>query len=119
MKAIFVYITQVNFQSNTFNAITAIYSLFYLPKDRQRDLLERIYFWLKPGGMAFFTYATKEYNGSEVFDGYKKFLGQRLYYSHDSLQALIQLLRNTGFQIEAKEYKTIAEETFLWVTIRK
>ncbi len=119
MKTVFADITHVGFADNAFDAITAIYSLFHIPKDQHHDLFKKIYTWLKPGGKAFFTYATKEYTGNDVFDGYKEFLGQRLYYSHDTLPALNRMLRKVGFEIEAKEYKTIAEETFLWVTIRK
>ena len=119
MKTVFADITQIEFDEKAFDAITAIYSLFHIPKDQHHDLFEKIYSWLKPGGMAFFTYATKEYTGNDVFDGYKEFLGQRLYYSHDTLQALNRLLHEIGFYVESKEYKTIAEETFLWVTLRK
>ena len=96
-----------------------IYSLFHVSKSQHGELFAKLFRWLNPNGIALFTYATKEYTGSEVFDGYKEFLGQQLFYSHEAPDTLFQTLEDTGFIIESRDYHRIADETFLWVSVRK
>jgi cyclopropane fatty-acyl-phospholipid synthase-like methyltransferase len=109
----------VEFASNQFDAITAIYSLFHIPSADHISLFEKFYQWLCPKGKALFTYATKEYTGSIEFNGYKEFMGQKLYYSHTSPEKLYADLGKTGFNIESADYREIGGEIFLWVTIGK
>jgi len=112
-------ISSMEFDGGEFNAITLIYSLFHIPKSQHSDLFAQLFRWLNPNGMALFTYATREYTGSETFDGYKEFLGQQLFYSHETPDTLFQILEDIGFTIESKDYHCIADETFLWVSVRK
>lgn len=119
MKTICSNMCSVQFDESEFDAITSIYSLFHIPKDQHSELFANFFHWLKPNSMALFTYATREYTGSEEFDGYKEFLGQQLFYSHATPDNLFQILEDIGFIIESKDYRCIADETFLWVTIRK
>jgi len=69
--------------------------------------------------MALFTYATKEYTGSDEFDGYKEFMDQELYYSHERPEKLYADLERSGLVIEAADYRDIGNEIFLWVTVRR
>ena len=119
MKTICSDMCSVKFDQNEFDAITAIYSLFHIAKELHRALFSNFYRWLKPSGMALFTYASKEYTGSERFDGYKEFLGQQLFYSHETPANLFEILGDIGFNIESRDYHCIAGETFLWVIVRK
>lgn len=109
----------VQFAAQSFDAITAIYSLFHVPSSDHVLMFEKFNRWLRPGGKALFTYATKEYTGSEEFDGYKEFMGQSLYYSHKSTSALYCDLHKAGFKIQSKDYRLIGGETFLWVTVQQ
>ena len=119
MKTICADIGKFEASENEFNAITLIYSLFHIPKSQHADLFAKLYRWLTPNGMALFTYATKEYTGAEEFDGYKEFLGQQLFYSHETPDNLFKLVEHSGLHIESKDYHCIAGETFLWVTVSK
>ncbi len=78
-----------------------------------------MYKWLKPNGRILFTYAAKEYTGEEEFDGYKIFMGRKLYYSHKRPDELYRNLEKIGFDIESNELRCIANETFLWVSATK
>jgi cyclopropane fatty-acyl-phospholipid synthase-like methyltransferase len=109
----------VEFEPNQFDAITAIYSLFHVPAADQTALFEKFHCWLCPQGKALFTYATKEYTGQIEFDGYKEFMGQKLFYSHKSAGKLYSDLIDIGFKIEAADYRDIGNEIFLWVTVSK
>ena len=119
MRTIRADMREVEFAPEKFEAITAIYSLFHVPCNDQTALLEKFYRWLCPEGKVLFTYATKEYTGSDEFDGSKEFMGQELYYSHKRPAALWVDLENTGFHIESRDYREIGGETFLWVTASK
>lgn len=119
MKTVCTDMCDIQFEKGEFNAIASIYSLFHVPKNQHADLFTKFFRWLQPNGMALFTYATQEYTGSEEFEGYKEFLGQQLFYSHEAPDTLYQVLEDTGFIIESKDTHCVADETFLWLTVRK
>lgn len=119
MQTIYADMRKVEFEPSQFDAITAIYSLFHVPSNDHAALFDKFYQWLCPKGKALFTYATKEYTGSNEFDGYKEFMGQKLYYSHKSPDKLYADLENIGFNIESTDYRDIGNEIFLWVTVSK
>jgi ubiquinone/menaquinone biosynthesis C-methylase UbiE len=119
MKTLCADMRDVKFKPGQFEAVTAIYSLFHIPCTDQTVLLGRFHRWLRPGGKALFTYATKEYTGSDEFGGCKGFMGEELYYSHKSPDRLFSDLEATGFAIDAADYRNIGGETFLWVTVAK
>ena len=116
MQTIHADMCKVEFEPGQFEAITAIYSLFHVPRNDHAALFDKFYRWLCPKGKVLFTYATKEFTGSIEFDGYKEFMDQELYYSHKSPDKLYADLENTGFNIESADYRDIGNEIFLWVT---
>ena len=119
MKTIHGDIRDVEFDDSQFDAISATYSLFHIPAKDHMSLFQKFYRWLRSGGKVLFTYATKEYTGHTKFNGYIKFMGQELFYSHKKPEELYADLKQVGFNIESKDYRTIGGETFLWVTISK
>jgi len=118
MKTLCRDMREIDFPAKSFDAITAIYSMFHVPCADHLALFEKMHRWLNPQGRALFTYATKEYTGSDEFDGYKEFLGEELYYSHKTPQDLYKDLINAGFKIVSADYRAIGGETFLWVTVK-
>ena len=82
METILADICDVDFLDEQFDAVTAIYCLFHIEYTKHADIFRKVFSWLKPGGRSLFTYATKEYTGSEIFNGYKEFMGEQLFYSH-------------------------------------
>jgi cyclopropane fatty-acyl-phospholipid synthase-like methyltransferase len=119
MQTIYADMRRVEFEPDSFDAITATYSLFHVPRKDHAALFEKFYRWLRPRGTMLFTYATKEYTGSDEFDGYVTFMRQEVYYSHTTPEKLYAMLKKTGFRIESKEYRQIGGETFLWVMVKK
>lgn len=110
---------EIRFAPNQFDAITATYSIFHIPVEDHFDLFRNIHRWLKPEGRVLFTYATKEYTGSDRFSGYKRFIDTDLFYSHATPDELFRDLEAIGFAIDSRDYHTIGGETFLWVTTKK
>jgi ubiquinone/menaquinone biosynthesis C-methylase UbiE len=119
IKTIYADICEVDFPDEQFEAITAIYCLFHMEYKKHEGIFRKIHRWLKPDGKFLFTYATKEYTGAEIFNGYKEFMGEQLFYSHTTPDKLIVNLESVGFTIESSQYRDIGGETFLWLTITK
>lgn len=119
MKTILSDITKIEIPGNSIDAVSAIYSLFHLPKEEQSLLFKRVRKWLKPGGKFLFTYASREYTGKDEFDGSITFMEQELYYSHTTPEKLRSELTKTGFSNLKFEYHEIGGEIFLWVTAGK
>lgn len=119
LKTIYADICDADFPDEQFDAVTAIYCLFHLEHKKHEEIFKKIYRWLKPGGKSLFTYATKEYTGAEIFNGYKEFMGEQLFYSHTTPDRLTANLESAGFTIESLQYRDIGSETFLWLIIAK
>lgn len=119
MKTLCVDIRNAEFEPASFDAITSVYSLFHVPRQSHTEIFERCLLWLRPEGKLLFTYATREYTGSDEFEGYKTFMGERLFYSHKRPDQLRRDLKETGFLIESSCYRNIGTEIFLWVTAVK
>jgi len=119
MHTILSDMTEVSFESDCFDLITAIYSLIHVEKEKNEYLFQQMHKWLKPGGLCLFTYACKEYTGYDEFSGYKDFMGESLFYSHFSCKKIRKILLKTGFDICMFKHVEIANETFLWIIVRK
>jgi SAM-dependent methyltransferase len=119
MDTIYADMRNIEFEADEFDAVTMIYSLFHIPCDDHAVLFWKIFHWLRPGGRVLFTYASREYTGKPEFDGFKEFLGHELYYSHKKPEQLYADLERLGYAIEARDYRNIGGEVFLWVTASK
>lgn len=119
MNTILADMTELELPEDTYNAITAIYSIFHTDKSQHPKLFKSMYNALKSDGKALFTYAGVEYTGKDEFCGNIEFMDESLYYSHLSQNDLSNCLQNIGFIIEKLEHKSIGGEIFLWLTLKK
>jgi len=119
METVFADVRDVEVPDGQFDAVTAIYCLFHIEYEKHADIFHKIHRWLKPGGKLLFTYATRKYTGCDIFNGYKEFMGEQLFYSHMSPEALRSVLASTGFEVESFMYRDIGGETILWVKVAK
>lgn len=110
---------EVDMGEEVFDAVSAIYSLFHLPIVKQSVVFANVHRALKPGGKFLFTYAGKDYTGSETFEGEIEFLGTALPYAHKTEQALVEELTNIGFSVEMKANIRKGGEVFIWVIAQK
>ncbi|MDS4041719.1 MAG: class I SAM-dependent methyltransferase [Candidatus Competibacter sp.] len=109
----------LTFPPAVFDAITAVYMVFHLPRVEHAALfagLERV---LKPGGWLLLTLATREYTGQDEFDGEMEFLGRRLPYSHDRPEVALGKLEAAGLAVVGARRIETGGETFFWVIARK
>lgn len=109
-------IRDVDFDAGSFDAVTAVYSLFHIPWRDHAAIFANIAKWLRPNGRLLFTYATSDYTGFDEFEGAKEFMGQELFYSHTTVERLNTQLASAGLQVVQSRNRTIGGETFRWVT---
>lgn len=107
-------IGRVRFEAESFDAVTAFYSIIHLPREEHPALLARIYGWLRPGGAFLATWALTEWQGEE-HDWY----GAPMWWSHYDGETNLNLIQNAGFAIQSAETSTSGDETWLWVLARK
>lgn len=117
MRRINADMRSASFPARSFDAITVIYALFHVPWIEHPALFANMRRWLRPGGAALFTYATRDYTGHDRFNGTKSFMGRDLFYSHTTPQELNAQLAGAGLEAVDTRDRVIGGETFLWVTV--
>ncbi len=84
-----------NFDSNErFDGIIAWDSLFHLPKQRQKDIYEKVYNLLNPSGFFLFTH------GKDEDEHVDEMFGEKFYYSCLSKDFVLNLMTEIGFTLE-------------------
>ncbi len=107
------------FSSASFTAITAVYTVFHLPRADHAALFAGFAQVLAPGGRLLLTLATREYTGQEEFDGEMEFIGRQLPYSHDRPEVALSKLETAGLVVVSAKLIETGGETFYWIVARK
>ena len=88
-------IASLDLESASFDAIVSFYTLFHLPRDEHRPLLERIARWLRPGGYILMTFAETAQPGYTERD----FCGATMFWSNFELDWYVSALESLDFEI--------------------
>jgi ubiquinone/menaquinone biosynthesis C-methylase UbiE len=109
---------ELDFPAETFDAVTALYSIMHVPRKRHRVLFEKIMRWLKPGGLFL---ASLSHVGGDDWTG--EWLGVEMFFSGFDAETNRGLLRDAGFELLIDELVWMREPqgevAFLWVLERK
>lgn len=112
-------LSDLGFPPEAFDLVASVYCLFHLDRSEHQKIFSGFARVLAPGGVLLATLATREYTGSEEFDGEIEFLGQRLPYSHDRPATALAKLRAARLEPLEAELIETGGETFFWVIARK
>jgi SAM-dependent methyltransferase len=88
-------VTAVKFPAESFGAVVAFFVLFHLPRDDQRELLQRVHNWLVPGGLLLATLSV--FNEMPYTE--PDFFGVEMYWTNFAQEEYHDLLRSFGFNI--------------------
>ena len=88
-------ISEQRFDPSSFDGVVSLYTLFHLPREQHRALLERIAGWLRPGGHLLVTLAESAHSGYTEED----FFGATMYWSHFEPEWYEATLRDLGFAV--------------------
>lgn len=109
--------TEVEFASESFDAVGAFYSITHIPRAEHEVLLQRIAAWLRPGGI--FVASLGAFHSRDRTE--KDWLGVQMFFSHYGADFNERLVRDAGFVIEKTEVVEQDNEDcrFLWVVARR
>lgn len=100
---------ELDFSQEHFDAVTAMYSIFHLPRDEQTVILRRIFGWLKPGGQLLANFPETEFASSSD----QSWLGGTkgaMHWSGWGREEMKRLLQDIGFEMEIDEVVVDTEE---------
>ena len=111
--------TTLAFPAASFDAVTAFYSLFHIPREEQGGMLARIAVWLRPSGLLVATFgAWPDPAGYE-----EDWLSAPMFWSSWDLATTLELVRAAGLTVLRATEETADEDgeaiTFLWVVAQK
>lgn len=109
----------VEFPPESFDGISAFFSLTHLPRDEHAAMLRRISTWLRPSGV--FVASMGDIGSDDEIEN--DWLGAPMFFSHFDTATNSQLIRDTGLTpIHEEIVEHIEDECmvrFLWVIARK
>ena len=108
----------IAFAADSFDLVTAFYSIIHLPRDEHGRLLRRIARWLRPGGGFVANLGT---SGGDAFA--EDWHGVPMYWSSWDQRTNRRLLEAAGLDVLVDSIETSVEDgepvTFQWVVARK
>jgi SAM-dependent methyltransferase len=109
----------MEFEPGSFGGVGMFLSMTHVPRDEHPELLRRIHTWLEPGGVLVCSMGTTDSADWHEED----WLGAPSFFSHFDTETNLELVRDTGFEIEFGEPVTMleddAEVAFLWIVARR
>jgi SAM-dependent methyltransferase len=109
---------ELDVPAESFDAVTALYSIVHVPREEQPALFARILGWLKPGGL--FLASLSHVGGEDRVDDW---LGVDMFFSGFDADTNRRLVREAGFELLVDDLVWMrepeSEVAFLWVLARK
>jgi ubiquinone/menaquinone biosynthesis C-methylase UbiE len=110
--------SELDFAADTFDAVTAFYSIMHVPRDRHLELFGKVLRWLKPGGL--FLASLSTIGGP---DRKENWLGVEMFFSGFDAETNKRLVQEAGFELLVDDVIRMTEpegETaFFWVLGRR
>ena len=111
-------LTEVEFPNESFDAVTAFFSLDHVPREELAPLFARVAGWLVPGG-----WFLADFGLADEADWTGDWLGVPMFFSSYDSDTTLGMLTGIGFELLVNEIVEMQEpegpESFLWVLARK
>jgi len=108
----------VDFPPDSFDAVVSFYTLEHIPRREHRTILQRIYQWLRTGGLLLLAMEAGEYD-----DYMGEWLGVPMFISCFPPETIKEMVRETGFELLESAIESQAEQShdvpFLWILAQK
>jgi SAM-dependent methyltransferase len=107
---------KVQFDTGSFDAVGAFYSITHVPAAEQRQLFADIASWLRPGGTL-----VANLGAGPAGDWTGEWLGTKMFFSHDGTEASLWHLRDAGLTVREStvERQDNEDVDFLWIVAVK
>ncbi len=85
--------TRLDFADNSFDGLTAFYSIIHVPREKHSQLFRDFARILKPNGIMLAMMGSDEWEATEVYHGI------RMFWSQYAPQESLQLVKDAGFEV--------------------
>jgi ubiquinone/menaquinone biosynthesis C-methylase UbiE len=85
--------TDINFNDNSFDGLTACYSIIHVPREKHVSLFQMFHRILRPNGVLLISM------GSNSWEGTEEFHGTEMFWSHYRPEITLQIVTDAGFEI--------------------
>jgi ubiquinone/menaquinone biosynthesis C-methylase UbiE len=113
-KAAFINkdMNKLDFAVNSFDGLTAFYSIIHLPKEKHSSLFESFHRILKPEGIMLVCMGPDEWEATD------EYFGTTMFWSQYSPEKSLHLVKNAGFQIVSDQILVRGGEKHYWIMAR-
>jgi SAM-dependent methyltransferase len=107
---------EVEFETASFDAVGAFYSITHIPPAQQGHLISKIAFWLKPGGTL-----VASFGAGEAEEWIGEWLGTNMFFGNSGEEATLKCLQDTGLNVRRclVERQDNEDAAFLWIEAAK
>ena len=101
--------TGLGLKSDSFDGLTAFYSIIHVPRERHFSLFEDFHRILRPEGVMLICM------GPDDWEAVEEYYGADMFWSHYSPEKTLQLVEDAGFQIMFDRHIRSGGETHYWI----
>lgn len=106
-------VMKTDFDPDSFDGIISTYAIIHVHRSYHPALYQKIFSWLKPGGVMMVSTARTDWE--EVHDYY----GVQMAWNHPAARESLQMVVNTGFEVLFEKLVTTGDETAYWILAKK
>jgi len=113
-KATFIMkdLTKLDFANNSFDGLTAFYSIIHVPREKHFPLFKDFRRILKPNGIMLVCMGPDEWEATE------QYYGTNMFWSQYSPEKSLQLVKDAGFQTIFDKILERGKEKHYWILAR-
>jgi ubiquinone/menaquinone biosynthesis C-methylase UbiE len=104
--------TELDFDEDSFDGLTAFYSIIHVPREKHSGLFETFRRILKPDGVMLISMGSGEWEGMENFHG------AEMFWSHYGPKRSLQMIEQANFEILFDRLAESGEEKHYWILAR-
>ena len=104
--------TKMDFEDDSFDGLTAFYSVFHIPKEKHFFLFKSFHRILKDQGVMMICI------GGDEWEGTAEYFGTEMFWSHYSSEKSLQLVKDAEFQIIWDKHLVRGGEEQYWILAR-
>jgi len=108
-KFILKDMTKLDFEADSFDGLTAFYSIIHVPREKHFSLFQSFHRVLKPKGIMLICLGPDEWEATDTY------YGTEMFWSQYSPKKSLQLLKQVGFEIISDKVLVRGGERHYWI----
>ena len=101
--------TELDFEEDSFDGLTAFYSVIHVPREKHSGLFETFGKILRPDGVMLISLGSGEWEGTEDFHG------AEMFWSHYGPKRSLQMIEQASFEILFERLAQSGKEEHYWI----